>query len=113
MDKELFVEIINFIIAQEEREFKLTSALKEYGGEMSDFMSFGTDLNTRIVGWLEKIMQDSPTDPTISWWLWDAPDRGRGKKKWRTITSTDSKKKYDLKTPGDLYDYLVENPYED
>lgn len=112
MNKELFVEIINFIIAQEEREFKLSDALKEYGGEMSDFISFETDINTHIVNWLERIMED--VDPkyggTISWWLWDAPDRGRGKKKNRTITLADSKKKYDLKTPGDLYDYLMENP---
>lgn len=109
MDKELFVEIINFIIAQEEREFKLSDALKEYGGEMSDFMSFGTDINTRIVGWLERIMKDDSQYPAISWWLWDAPDRGKGKKKYRTITLADSKKEYDLKTPGDLYDYLMEN----
>lgn len=107
MDEELFTEIINFIIAQEEREFKLTQALKDYGGEMSDFMSFGTDVNARIVGWLERIMKDDPQDPTISWWLWDAPDRGRAKKASRTITV--GEKKYDLKTPGDLYDYLTEN----
>ena len=108
MDKELFTEIINFIIAQEEREFKLSDALKHYGGEMSDFMSFGTDVNTRIVGWLERIMKDDPQDPAISWWLWDVPNRGRAKESFRTITV--GKKKYDLKAPGDLYDYLMENP---
>jgi len=110
MDRELFTEIINFIIAQEEREFKLTQALKDYGGEMSDFMSFGTDINSHIVDWLERIMGDNPDQKygsTISWWLWECPNRGKAKKSSRTITA--GKKKYDLKTPGDLYDYLTEN----
>ncbi len=106
MDKKLFVEIINFIISQEKREFALTQALKDYGGDMSDFMGFATDVNTHLVQWLEQIMHDDTEYPVISWWLWDAPNRGRGKKEYRTIKLKG--KEYDIKTPEDLYDYLME-----
>lgn len=104
MDKELFVEIINYCIGRDETEFELTDLLKKYGGDMSDFMGFSTDTTGRILGWLERIMHEKP-DPVygtnISWWYYDC-DCGKDAKvkvngKWKN-----------LKTPEELYDYIKE-----
>jgi len=109
LTKSQFTQALNFALELEDKELELSKALQKYGGE-TDFMDFGTDFTIRIVTWLEDVMQDDPKSPTISWWIWDAPDRGRSKKSLRTIEQKG--KKYDLKTPSDLYDYLIEYPYE-
>ena len=105
IDRKHFIQAIEFVIELDEKENALTEALKEYGGD-TDFMSFATDHQVRIVQWLEEVMGDSRRDPLISWWLWDAPDKGRGEKEWRIVVAEDGKK-YDIKTAGDLYDFLV------
>lgn len=104
--KESFVEMLTHILEQEESARNLDDALKKYGEK--DLSGFATKEPAFLVDWLNSAMDIDKDDDTISWWLWDAPDAGKGSKKYCTVEFTNSNKKpFVVKTPGDVYDLIV------
>lgn len=106
LTKKQFKKLLDRIIYEEERQQKLDKALQEYAP--SDFTGFyDSDLSAFLLEILADLMDDKYD--TISWWLWDAPDRGRCKDD-RSCTicfKDEDSPEYVIRTPDDLYDYLV------
>lgn len=104
ISKEGFIILINAILNQEEFENKFATDLEKYfdGHIVSNISS---KLIKTIIKVLEMEMNDK-NDGWIEWWLYDAPDAGKNEK-GRYVT-VDGNKNYELKSVGDLYDFLVE-----
>lgn len=102
--------MIHFIIERENKAEKFAEALQKYAGQ-SDFTGFFDNISSTLANWLEGIFEpyNKECGGVISWWLWDCPERGRCKdEEQMTIWDRDEEKKWVLKTPEDLYDYLIE-----
>ena len=99
--KEAFVMMINSILEQEEFEKEFTKDMEKYfeGHLVSEVSS------KLISGVIEALkIEFDDTDETIEWWLYDAPDAGKSDSaawiKYEGVV-------YPLKTPEQLYDWLV------
>lgn len=107
-----FDKLIQFIIQQEEWDNHMHELLENYDGKntgLTGFYSSTTDIMAEL---LENLMDDRPTEygSDISWWLWDAPERGTNTK-GSTITYPDGHKEI-IKTTRNLYDYIIKCNYE-
>lgn len=102
ISEKTFCKFIREIIQEEERDKKFEIALRAYSKEKSVF--YFSDRQSRLVDLLTEIVGDA--DGWCSWWLWDAPDRGRGSIKNCTVTWEGNTRV--LKKAKDLYRFLKE-----
>lgn len=105
ISKEEFIERIKELDEISEADWELDRALKRIAP--SDFTGFSRpQLTNEKLNSLVDDMDDKYE--YISWWLYDCPDHGKGEDSKCTVWSTDEKTKWVIKTPEDLYDFLVE-----
>lgn len=110
ISKEEFIERIKELDEISEADWELDRALKRIAP--SDFTGFSRpQLTNEKLNSLIDDMDDKYE--YISWWLYDCPDHGRGEDDKCTVWSKDEKRKWVIKTPEDLYDYLAEIYEED
>lgn len=102
INEKTFCKFIREIIQEEERDKKFEAALRASAKENSVF--YFSDRQRRLVGLLSEIVGD--IDDFCAWWLWDAPDRGRGSIENCTVTWKG--KTWVLKKAKDLYRFLKE-----
>ena len=106
MKKENFVALINAITAHEEKEDQFIEALAPF---FDNGLIFELTVNFRsqIIRILENEMNDPECNSIggsiISWWLYDAPNRGREKS---SAYIEDNGVKILLETAEQLFDYL-------
>lgn len=109
LTKKQFLTILNLILKEEDAQEKFDEAIREYAP--SDFTGFAkTGLLDTLVDFLVDAMEDS--DGYISWWLWDAPDRGKNKKGsriWLGDSDDPDTEVIEIVTPEQLYSFLVAN----
>lgn len=107
-----FDKLIQFIIQQEEWDNHMHQLLEDYDGEDTGLTGFYSNTTTTMLELLEDLMDDRPTQygSNISWWLWDAPERGTNEK-GSTIPYFDGRKEI-IKTTRNLYDYIIKSNYE-
>ena len=110
MKKETFVNMINAIIDQIEKERKITETMESFLDG-----NFIIDITSEFINTILKSLEIEMQDPCIndkhgsliSWWLWDAPEAGKCKDSaWIEL---ESGKRITLETPEQLYDYLKMN----
>ena len=105
IDKKSFVELLDFIIKLEEKEQTLNDALQEFC-DNKDLTGFHSKTSLFLVEWLGSLFEGY--DNTIAWWLWDCPKKGKGLDLDCSIfLEEDIHSRYVIKTPEDLYDYLM------
>ena len=97
MDKELFISAINWIIAFNTRQEIFNNAIQTFCQD-KDFSGFFLGMDF-WVDTLEKLMDDK--GQTISWWLYEARFEPE------TYTIESAGKEFILRTPEDLYNYLI------
>lgn len=104
ISKKLFVKRINQIISFEKDVDKFDSALREFSKD-KDFTGFfmGEHIQEEI-DFLQELID--PKDDTIAYWFYEL-DRGKVKHTKNCIE--DNGKKYSLRTPEELYDYLMKD----
>lgn len=109
LTKKQFLTILNLILKEEDAQEKFNEALREYAP--SDFTGFAKmGILDTLVDFLVDAMEDS--DGYISWWLWDAPDRGRNPKGcriWLGDSDDPDTEVVEIITPEQLYSFLVAN----
>lgn len=106
--KEQFEKAIRFCQEIDKRENAFSKALQEFQGQDDFITGFCSNTAVRILDWLADVMGDKYRN-IISWWYYECPDQGRCKDDDDcTIWSKDEKQKWVLRTPSDIYDYLVE-----
>jgi len=109
LTKKQFLTILELILKEEDSQEKFDEALREYAP--SDFTGFAkTGLLDILVDFLVDAMGDD--DGYISWWLWDAPDRGRNKKGsriWLGDSDDPDTEVIEIVTPEQLYNFLLLN----
>ena len=105
ISKEEFIERIKELDEISEADWELDRALKRIAP--SDFTGFSRpQLTNEKLNSLVDDMDDKYE--YISWWLYDCPDHGKGEDDKCTVWSKDEKRKWIIKTPEALYDYLAE-----
>lgn len=109
LKKEDFIKAINYILTEREKEAKFDLALKDFAP--SDFTGFWRD-DSALVDWLANVMEDKYEN--IAWWVYDT-DGGKLTDMCKiTYGEPDDPdyKEWDIRTPSDLYDYLMEEYLE-
>ena len=100
MKKENFVKLLDMVIDQDKMTEKLNQALEPFfDGHIISTMTYL--LTDGIVAVLSDEMGD--TAETIEWWLYDAPDAGKGPGPHVEVDG----KEFTLRTPGELYNFLL------
>lgn len=107
MDKRRFVEIINALKSADKLQRDVNALMRTAKENIeNDFMN-GASLMINheyiVIELLEEIMKDSCD--TISWWIYETQ---YGKSGTEIYDSEVKNVIVDLKTPEDLYDYLVD-----
>lgn len=99
--KDQFVEIINAVIAQQERDEQIGNALDEVAKDGDNrSLVFSTPL-------VESIIKALDYDETISWWFWDGPRHGERAEDYAIYLGEDADmRKFVIKDAEDLYDFL-------
>lgn len=108
-----FDALINFIIQQDEWDNHMHQLLEDYDGEARGLSGFDSNTTIIMLELLENLMDDPLQEyigSNISWWLFDAPERGNNIK-GSTITYPDGHKEI-IKTTRNLYDYIIKSNYE-
>ena len=105
ISKDEFLSRLRELEEIEQADEQLDNALRRVAP--SDFTGFSRpELVNEKVNSLIDDMEDKYE--YISWWLWDAPDKGRASDDKCTVWTKDETEKWVIKTPEDLYDYLYE-----
>lgn len=102
LTKEQFVEIINHIEEQLEKDDKLSDLM--VCEDTTGWIVTAPHLITDVITLLSMMLDDQ--DEWISWWLWEVADD-----KSNAHVYIDGMK-YSIKTPSDLY-HLIRNELED
>ena len=108
-----FDKLIQFIIQQEEWDNHMDQLLEDYDGEDTGLTGFYSNTTGVMTELLENLMDDplqKYDGSNISWWLWDAPERGTNER-GSTITYPDGHKEI-IKTTRNLYDYIIKSNHE-
>ena len=104
LKKENFVDMLNTILAQDERENKMAKALDPFLDDTMFVFEMCSNFTNTIINILEKEMEDEK-DGYVSWWLYDAPHAGKCKDScWVELETGE---KIIVETPGQLYDFLT------
>ena len=105
ISKEQFVQIINALIAQEERD-------REIGKSLDNVVKDGANrslvFSTRLI---DKVVSAIDYEDTISWWLWDGPAAGKRAEEFAIYlgdSDDQSTERLTIHDAGELYDYLTE-----
>lgn len=104
-----FVMGIEYILEQQKKEQAFTNALQEYAND-SDLTYFHTNHADWMVRFLARTLNTEDYDEAldlISWWLWDAPEAGKADDETCTISNPETGESWVVKTPSDLYNYIV------
>lgn len=103
ISKEQFVDIINALIAQENRDNEIGKSLDSV---VKDGFNHNLVFSTPLV---EKIIETLDYDDIISWWFWDGPQCGKNAEQY-TIYLGDADdpntKMLAIHDAGELYDYM-------
>lgn len=103
LTKEQFVEIIEALRAQTQRDSEIASALDEAA---KDGDNHKLVFNTPLV---EAIVKAIDYDGAISWWMWDGPNWGEKAEEFTAYigdVDDDNREMWVIRTAGDLYDYI-------
>ena len=101
VSKDQFVQIIDALIEQDERDVEIGGFLD---GVARDGHNQGIVFNTPLI---EKIVAALDYDGIISWWFWDGPDCGE-KADIYTIGHPKDFSQVVIRNSSDLYDYIME-----
>lgn len=101
---ETFCKLLNHAIELEEKDKALSEALQIYSGD-KEFTRFVSSEARFIVAFLEEAMGD--TTGAVSWWMWDCPEKGQASDP-KVYMVEENGKTFVLKTPADLYMYLLQ-----
>ena len=98
LSKETFLKVLQLIQEQDQINHVFSCALQTVG---NGFIAFGTE--NRFYNALMIVLDEIFGDKAdyISWWLYEASDD-------YIVETVDGSKKWDLREPEALYDYLVE-----
>ena len=105
ISKEQFVQIINALIAQEERDREIGKSLDNV---VKDGFNHSLVFSTPLV---EKVIETLDYDEIISWWFWDGPECGKNADKFAIYlgdADDPNIKRFAIHDAGELYDCLVE-----
>lgn len=106
LSKKAFTKLVMHILEQEEADKEFHEALQKYGEK--DFSGFASKEPSWLANWLREAMNVEENDEDIiSWWLWGAPDAGKGSEDSCTVEFPDQKSSMIIKTPNDVYDLIV------
>ena len=96
ISKETFCKVIALIKEQEKINEEVDQALKKVCGS---YVVFGA--NNRYLEGLLLLLKEALPDPCdyVGWWLYETDDYH--------VWSADYTQDWNLKDPGDLYDYIV------
>lgn len=101
ISREQFVELLEFGLEKRTKSNLVHDALQNFTQD-KDLTGFVDDTIQFLVDWLEKVMGDK--EQTINWWVWDTECGERPE--MRKIRYDDGSEK-DIRTTGDLYDFLT------
>jgi hypothetical protein len=102
MTKEQFVNRINLI----KKFYKERDALKKLINKLTDgysIVTFGDELVYEIIETINEDMKINNNDDLIDWWLCEEVE-----KVICEIDDDDNEKEMEVKTPEQLYDYIIE-----
>ena len=105
ISKEQFVQIINALIAQEERDREIGKSLDIVA---KDGANRSLVFSTRLI---DKVVSAIDYEDTISWWLWDGPAAGKRAEEFAIYlggSDDPSTERLAIHDAGELYDYLTE-----
>ena len=105
ISKEQFVQIINALIAQEERDREIGKSLDNV---VKDGFNHSLVFSTPLV---EKVIETLDYDEIISWWFWDGPAAGKRAEEFAIYlgdSDDPNTKRLTIHDAGELYDYIVE-----
>lgn len=100
-----FVQIINALIAQEERDREIGKSLDNV---VKDGFNHSLVFSTPLV---EKVIETLDHDEIISWWFWDGPECGKNAETYAVYlgdADDPNTKRLAIHDAGELYDYLME-----
>ena len=98
LSKETFLKVLRLIQEQDQINHDFSCSLQTVG---NGFIAFGTE--NRFYNALMLVLDEVFGDKAdyISWWLYEASDD-------YTVETVDGSRKWDLREPEALYNYLVE-----
>lgn len=98
--KNIFVETLNVLQQQHEKDDKLSEALKEMDLLSQGFIYNWYDVETQTIKLLKLLTKSSDPNEFIEWWIYET-DFG----KHNTIVEYNDVE-YNINTPEDLYNFL-------
>lgn len=105
ISKQSFINIINTLIKQNRREEAFTEAMEAFTEENNIYFNISSGYVNDIIEILSEEFDDEYD--TISWWMYDAgPLCGDEYYREDCLVYCEGKG-YKIKTPADLYDYLI------
>ena len=107
ISKTNFIIFINRIIHDQERYDKLDKALKQFAP--SDFTGIAKTNDWKLE-WLSEVMQDK--EGWVEWWFFETDCGKKLTQVWEDGDPEDDPT-WDIKTSGDLYDFLMAQYYKD
>ena len=104
ISKEQFVQIIEAVIEQVDRDYEISKSLDEV---LKDGCNHGVVFTSNVV---HKVIDALDYDGIISWWFWDGPEHGKNAETYAVyLGDADDPRteKLFIHDAGELYDYMM------